>query len=408
VVTAVTLELMEHTELGSTYPRIPGAVAPPPAPPPPTDTRLRVALVGLVAALIGALLGGGAAVVAVDRRVADATRAAVAAAPVPAPVPVAPVVTVDGEELDRVAAVAAAVLPAVVQVDVAGEGALGDVDGNGSGVVYRADGHIITNQHVVARADRLEVVFSDGARAPARVVGQDEVTDLAVIKVDRDGLPAVRIGDSTELTVGELAVAIGSPFGLEGSVTAGVVSALNRPITVPARGGRRLSLPNVIQTDAPINPGNSGGALVGGDGRLIGINSAILTAGPAANAGVGFAIPVNTAVDIADELIERGRVVHPFLGISGDNLNREQSARLGVEKGAYIAEVLPGTPAADAGLRVDDVIVALEGEPVESMEALIIAVRNYEVGERVGITYRRGGREQTVDLTLAERPGETE
>ncbi|HWH33634.1 MAG TPA: PDZ domain-containing protein, partial [Egibacteraceae bacterium] len=204
--------------------------------------------------------------------------------------------------------------------------------------------------------------------------------------------------------VGELAVAVGSPFGLESTVTAGVISALNRPIQVTGAGGRPVVLPNVIQTDAAINPGNSGGALVNGNAELIGINSAILTAGTAANAGVGFAIPVNTVVDIADELIDHGFVEHAYLGVAGLNVTPEVAERLGVDGGAYLQTVEPGGPAAEAGLRAGDVIVGFAGQDIGSMDELVIAVRNADVGQTVEVTYIRDGERATTRATLTEKP----
>jgi S1-C subfamily serine protease len=249
------------------------------------------------------------------------------------------------------------------------------------------------------------VLFADGERLPGEIVGTDPDTDLAVIKVERGGLAAISIGDSSDLRVGELAVAVGSPFGLEGTVTSGVISSLNRQIRVGGPDGAPLTLPNVIQTDAPINPGNSGGALVSGGAELIGINSAILTqGGTAANAGVGFAIPVNIATEIADQLIERGFVQHPFLGIAGTDVTREIAERVGVAEGAYVEQVVPDTPAAGAGLREGDVITAIAGEDIGSMQDLIAAVLRQEVGDAVAITYIRGGQETTAEVTLAEKP----
>ncbi len=383
-----------------TYPRIPAGAAPPPAPAPPPAgiSGARLVLVALVAALIGGLLAGGVTLAASRRNAGD-----VAAPPPPPaqPVQAATVEVQDGGGLTQVEAVAAAVVPSVVQIDVEGAGRAGGGSGNGSGVVYRSDGHILTNNHVVAGADELRVVFSDGTMSDAEVVGRDPLTDLAVLRVDRSGLAAVQIGDSDALRVGQLAIAIGSPFGLEGSVTAGVVSALERPISV----GNGIRLPDVVQTDAAINPGNSGGALVGADGRLIGINSAILTSGTSrTNAGVGFAIPVDIAVRVADELIASGAVVYPFLGVEGTDVPPGAAQRLGVDKGALIEAVQPGTPAADAGLQPQDVIVRIGTTPVESMDDLIIAIREADVGDTVSITYLRGGRERSADVTLVERP----
>ena len=366
---------------------------------PARDPRPKVAGVALVAALIGALVGSGSAAAVLSQRTADSGRA-VAQAPAPAPIVQAPTVEVEGGPEDRVAVIAAAVLPSVVQIDITD----GMGGGNGSGVIYRSDGYIITNNHVVAGADTVQVVFADRTRVLGEVVGADAFSDLAVVKVDRKGLPAIQIGDSGDLQVGELAVAVGSPFGLDGSVTAGVVSALNRVIDVGEVGGAPVSLANAIQTDAPFNPGNSGGALVSGDARLIGINSAIFTSGAPANAGVGFAIPSSTAVDVADELIATGVVHHPFLGVAGTTLNPLASERLGVDAGAVIESVEPGTPAADAGLRVDDVVTELDGAPITSMDALVVAIRDHDVGDTVEITYIRDGEATTVEVTLADRP----
>jgi S1-C subfamily serine protease len=370
------------------------------------DRRPKVAAVALVAALLGATLGTGGSLLYLDGRLGGDEM------PQASPVidSVAPTIEVNGGDLDgvdRVAAVAEAVLPTVVQINIRGTGGPleGATAGNGSGVIYRSDGHIITNNHVVAGGGRLEVLFADGERIDAEIVGTDPDTDLAVVKVDRTGLTAIQLGDSSELRVGELAVAIGSPFGLDGTVTSGVISSLNRQISVGGPDGTPLTLPNVIQTDAPINPGNSGGALVSGTAELIGINSAILTqGGTAANAGVGFAIPVNIAIEVADQLIEKGFVQHPFLGIAGTDVSREIAERLGVADGAYVEQVVPDTPAGGAGLREGDVIVSIADEEIGSMQDLIAAVLRQEVGDVVELTYVRDGEEISTEVTLAEKP----
>ena len=356
-------------------------------------STMRVGVIALLAALLGGLVASAATVATLDRQDNEPT-VAVREQPTQAP----QVAVAEGRT--QVEAVAEAVLPTVVQIDIGGGGEVGAATGNGSGVVYRTDGYIITNNHVVESADNMEVVLADGSREAAELVGRDVLSDIAVIKVDRDDLTAIRVGDSSTLRVGQLAVAIGSPFGLEGSVTAGVISALNRPITA----GEGIRLPNVIQTDAPINPGNSGGALVGADGRLIGINSAILTTGAQANAGVGFAVPVATAVDIADELIDSGSVVYPYLGVEGGNVPTAAAERLGVDEGALITGIQPDTPAAEARLRLDDVIVRFDGTEITSMDDLIVAVRQGDVGDTVEVDYIRNGEERTVDVTLIERP----
>jgi len=378
------------------FPAIPAPVSPAPAPASPSVRR--TAAVALAAALIGGLLASGITLVATDDAAPDSAEQAVVPEPEPLPAPAPAARTTRGEGLTQVEAVAAAVLPAVVQIELrSGDAQETQASGNGSGVIYRSDGHILTNNHVVEQADGLRVKFADGEIARAEVVGTDPLTDLAVVKVDSGDLPAIQIGDIDALRVGALAVAIGSPFGLEGSVTAGVVSALNRPISV----GDGIRLPDVIQTDAPINPGNSGGALVGSDGRLIGINSAILTAGSPANAGVGFAIPANIVVRVADELISSGEVVYPLLGVS-----QTAAAASGEEPagdGVVVGDVQAGGPADEGGLQPGDVITRLDDTPIGSFDDLILAIRQRDVGDTVRVTYRRQGEEQAVDVILVER-----
>ncbi|MBA3373743.1 MAG: trypsin-like peptidase domain-containing protein [Euzebyaceae bacterium] len=382
------------------FPAIPASVYPPSAASSPSVRRTVV--VAMAAALVGGLLASGITLAAIAGDPAGGNaQQAVVTEPEPVAVPEPAARTSGDDGLTQVEAVAEAVLPAVVQIELRrGDAQEAQASGNGSGVIYRSDGHILTNNHVVAQADGLRVKFADGEMARARVVGTDPLTDLAVVKVDSRGLPAIRIGDNDSLRVGALAVAIGSPFGLEGSVTAGVVSALNRPISV----GDGIRLPDVIQTDAPINPGNSGGALVDADGRLIGINSAILTAGSPANAGVGFAIPANIVVDVADELIENGEVVYPLLGVT-----QTEEAASGQEApgdGAVVGGVEAGGPADEGGLEAGDVITRLDDTPITSFDDLILAIRQRDVGDTVRVTYRRGGDEQTAEVTLVERPGE--
>ncbi|QBI21216.1 PDZ domain-containing protein [Egibacter rhizosphaerae] len=388
-----------------------------PAIPAVSRRRSRAATVtGVVAAsCVGALVGGGL-VLAVAATAGDTIGLG---GETPAPVPQTTVEPPPGEgddaDSDRIADVAEAVLPAVVRVDIDGEEAdqqpdrgPDDPSGNGSGVIYGGEGHIITNNHVVEPADDLTVVFADGSREEAEVVGTDRLNDLAVIQVDRDDLTVIGIGDQSALRVGQPAVAVGSPFGLEGSVTSGVISALDRGIDVRGPGGAPLTLPQVIQTDAPINPGNSGGPLVDRHGQLIGINSAILTSGQPANAGVGFAIPVDTVVDVADELIAEGRVTHPFIGIEGATLSVSEAEELGIDGGAEISEIVPDTPAAEAGLQSGDVVVGLGDDTILAMEELVTSVLEYEVGEAVEVHLLRDGEEETVEVVLAERPGDDE
>lgn len=357
----------------------------------------------LLSTVIVAGIAGAAAGMATITLLADPP----AQPPAPAPAPVSSPIST-GEPQDEivggtVARVAEAVLPSVVRINRATSDRF-DGTGNGSGVVYRAEGLIITNNHVVEEPGGIEVVFADGRALPAEIVGQDAVNDLAVIRVDRNDLSPIAIGGGAAPRVGDLAIAVGSPFGLDATVTVGVVSALGRGIHAGSEtDDTAIYLPEVLQTDAPINPGNSGGALVDRSGRLLGINSAILTSGQAANAGVGFAIPVDTVIDVADELIAAGRVRHPLLGVSGGPVTPQVADRLGVEAGAWIHEVTLGTPAAAAGLTPDDVIVGVDDDRIRSMEELSIAIRDRDVGDRVTVSYVRDGRSRTVTVVLAER-----
>ncbi|MDP9023016.1 MAG: trypsin-like peptidase domain-containing protein [Actinomycetota bacterium] len=363
--------------------------------PGPRPTRPGIATV-VLAALVGAVLGT-AATLALARTTAPL-----------APQVRAPVVETRGDDpLSPVAAVAEAVVPSVVRINrLTVLGAAGVEEGLGSGVVYRSDGYIITNNHVVEGAERLQVRFADGESVRAEVVGTDALTDVAVLKVGRAGLPAVNVRDDP-VRVGELAVAIGSPFGLDATVTAGVVSALNRSIDAPIDGGV-ISIPNVVQTDAAINPGNSGGALVDSRGRLIGINTAILgtarIAGQAGNIGVGFAISAHDAVAVADTLIEQGFVRHARLGIQARDLTPSLARHFGIDasEGVLIDQVEPGGPAAEAGLRPGDVVIAADGRPVAGMDELVAEIRAREPGDVLSLTVVRDGRELQIEAVLGE------
>ncbi|MBW3576326.1 MAG: trypsin-like peptidase domain-containing protein [Actinobacteria bacterium] len=350
----------------------------------------------VLAALVGAVLGT-AATLALARTAATS-----------APQVRAPVVEDRGDDLlSPVAAVAEAVVPSVVRINrLTVRDDAGVEEGLGSGVIYRSDGYIITNNHVVEGAERLQVRFADGEPVPAEVVGTDALTDVAVLKVGRAGLPAVNVRDEP-VRVGELAVAIGSPFGLDATVTAGVVSALNRSIDAPIAGGV-ISIPNVVQTDAAINPGNSGGALVDSRGRLIGINTAILgtvrIAGQAGNIGVGFAISAHDAVAVADKLIEQGFVRHARLGIQARDLTPSVARDFGIDvsEGVLIDQVEPAGPAAEAGLQPGDVVIAADGRPVAGMDQLVAEIRAREPGDVLSLTVVRGERELQVDAVLGE------
>ncbi|MBW3562252.1 MAG: trypsin-like peptidase domain-containing protein [Actinobacteria bacterium] len=360
---------------------------------------------GMATALLGALVG---AVLGTAGTLTLARTAPQVIEQVQAP----QVVQGEGDgRLTSVEAVAQAVTPSVVRIDrLVVQGGIAEPQGLGSGVIYRSDGYIVTNNHVVEGAEELEVKFADGESVTAEVVGTDPLTDLAVVRVERTGLPAINVR-TEDPDVGEPAVAIGSPFGLDASVTAGVVSALNRSIEIPiTTGGEQgfIPLTGVIQTDAAINPGNSGGALVDAEGRLIGINSAILsTTGPgqqAGNVGVGFAIPSDTMVTVVDTLIEDGVVRHARLGISGTDVTAAAIREFGldVRTGALVATVEEGGPAAQAGVEPGDVIVSAGGETIETFDQLVAQIQAREPGETILLELVRGGERIEVEVTLGE------
>lgn len=291
----------------------------------------------------------------------------------------------------------------------------------GSGFVIDQQGHIVTNNHVVEDAEKLEVTFADGSTAEAKLVGRDPSNDLAVIKVDVPAgqLRPLKLGDSNTLQVGQLAVAIGSPFRLEGTVTMGVISSLGRDLR--ARNGRIIG--GVIQTDAAINPGNSGGPLLNSAGEVMGVNSAIFSPS-GGNVGIGFAIPVNTVKRWVPELIAQGRARHPYLGITGQTITPAvaKALSLSVQEGVLLAQVSPGTPAAKAGLRGGDrqvrvgnvrvsaggdIVTAIDGTRMKKIEDLTHYLDTQKrVGEQASLTVVRGNQTLTIDVTLAERPPE--
>jgi Do/DeqQ family serine protease len=270
--------------------------------------------------------------------------------------------------------------------------------GVGSGVIIDAQGHILTNLHVIKGADEITVRFHNKKEVTGKIVGTDGTTDLAVIRIPPDGVVAARLGDSDRIEVGEWAIAIGSPFGLEQTVTVGVVSATGRSEVgiVPNE--------NFIQTDASINPGNSGGPLLNARGEVIGINTAILSSGQ----GIGFAIPINTAQRVAKALISSGRVVRGWLGVSLQPLNDDLAQALGAPKGkgAVVARVLPGGPAEKAGLLQNDVIVRFGETGVENLQQLQRLVGDARVDRPVTLRILRQGKEVSVSVTIAEAPPE--
>jgi putative serine protease PepD len=359
--------------------------------------RHGVALLVAVAVAAGLVGGGvGAGVTAyVDR---ESAPAAVSSLDGGAPASDAPPGSVER--------VAAAVLPSVVSIQVSGPSGSGE----GSGIVLSSDGEILTNDHVVAPATQggaLRVTFSNGGTADARVVGTDPATDLAVIRAEgvTDLTPA-RLGSSADLAPGEEVVAIGSPLGLSGTVTSGIVSALERPVRTggqAATGENQSTVIDAIQTDAAINPGNSGGALVDMQGQVVGVNSAIATlgggSGQTGSIGLGFSIPIDQAKAIAEQLIASGSAEHALLGVSvGDAGTTGQSA--GAAGGAAIASVQDGSSADSAGLRQGDVVTKVDDRAVDSADGLIAAIRSYRPGDQVTLTYVRGGSTRTAQVTL--------
>ena len=272
-----------------------------------------------------------------------------------------------------------------------GGGGGGTAQAQGSGWVYDTDGHIVTNDHVVDGAKSISVRFWNGNTYSASVVGTDQSTDLAVIKVDAPSsvLHPLQVGDSSALQVGDGVVAIGSPFGLEGTVTSGIVSALHRAITAP----NSFTINDSIQTDAAINHGNSGGPLLNVQGQVIGVNAQIKSDSNG-NEGVGFSIPSNTVRSIASQLISSGKVEHAYLGVSID----------ATAAAARIAEIRPSTPAAGAGLKAGDVVVEVDGKAISSGDDLTRVIDAHKPGDKISVTYKRGGSEHTVSLTLATRP----
>ena len=325
-------------------------------------------------------------------------------------------------------ATAKAVAPSVVSITVQS----GQAEGQGSGVIIDNKGHIITNNHVATGAGSsatINVTLNDGRTYDAKIVGTDPSTDLAVLLLNNppSDLVPMSIGDSSQLVVGQPVMAIGNPLGLSGTVTTGIVSALNRPVTTQAAEGNQgqqgqgqlpglqqqqgtsdTVVTNAIQTSAAINPGNSGGALVTADGKLIGINSSIASLGSSSggqsgNIGIGFAIPVNEAKSIADQLISTGTAQHAYIGVSaGDTTVTDGSSK---RQAALIQSVSAGTPAAQAGLQAQDAVIAIDGKAIDSSEALVANIHEHKVGDTVTITVIRGSQKQDIKVTLAARPG---
>ena len=376
-----------------------GPVLPPQAPPAP---QKRVGRKGLAASVVVAslLVGGAAGVVGAAAWTSTHGN----------PVASSPIVTQSGSsavpaaaDSDSIVKVAHNVLPSVVKINVSGS----SESGSGSGIILSADGKILTNNHVASLAGKggqITIDFNDGSHAPAKVLGTDPLTDTAVVQAEGvSGLTPATIGHSSSLQVGQSVVAIGSPFGLDATVTSGIVSALNRPVDVGQVSAGNVTVYPAIQTDAAINPGNSGGPLVNLAGEVVGIDSAIQTATDTTNSqgepgsiGLGFAIPIDAVLPIVQEMIKGETPTHARLGISVDNATSGQQ----VTDGAKVAKVDAGSAGASAGLKAGDVITKVDDHLISSSDSLIAIVRAYRPGDSVTLTYTRGGSTHTVTATL--------
>lgn len=365
----------------------------PPASVAPHGGLGRTLVIGLVAGLLGGLLGGVVGHSLADR---EGSSIGVLGAPLPEADPSAP--------LGPVEAVAQRVLPSVVQLRVRS----GDAGGEGSGIVLSADGLVLTNNHVVDEAAdgaSLTALFQDGTIAAADIVGRDPSSDIAVIRVRGvSGLTPIELGNSDAVRVGQQVVAIGSPQGLEGTVTTGIISALNRTVTVGGDGGSAVVY-NGLQTDAPINQGNSGGPLVDLSGHVVGINSAIATAGQqdTGSIGLGFAIPIDQARRVAQEILDTGVATKPVLGVQGSGA--AAGSPTGAGGGATIQAVTPGSPAAAAGLAPGDTVVRVGDARVADFTDLVARIGTHAPGDTVTLTVRgAGGGDRPVTVTLAGTP----
>jgi len=404
-----------------TEPR-PDALTQPGATPPQSGKPRRLAEIGAIA-VVAAVLASAGTYAATRSDVASSLVAPISAGPTTSSAQVGGSATTPNW-----AVTAATVSPSVVAITVTSS----QGGGQGSGVIFDTKGHILTNNHVVAAGgagSTLSVTLNDKRTYAATVVGTDPSTDLAVIKLTDapKDLKAIVLGDANAIKVGDQVMAVGNPLGLAGTVTTGIVSALNRPVTTsdaqqqqepgdPAQQQQQTTndpvVTNAIQTSAAINPGNSGGALVNASGQLIGINSAIASLGSSAgsssqsgNIGIGFAIPVNEARSIADQLISTGKATHPYLGVSSkDGVVADGSAK---RAAAVLGNVVSGTPADKVGLQANDAIIAVDGNSIDGSLSLVAQVRERNVGDSVTLTVLRNGQRKNIDVTLVAKPATT-
>ena len=338
-----------------------------------------IVVLALVAGLLGGILGG------------DATKGLISSG-----VNLVSSTSTIERSPDSVAGIAARVLPSVVSIETMSK----DGGGSGSGFVIDPNGYLLTNNHVVADALTIKVILNDGREYAAKILGRDESYDLAVLKIPATGLKALQFGDSDKVQVGDSVIAFGSPLGLSGTVTQGIISAKDRPVTAGDENSS-TSFISALQTDAAINPGNSGGPLVDATGAVIGVNSAIASLGSSLGSqsgsiGLGFAIPINQARKTADQLIRDGKATYPVIGVSVDMSYTSGGALISKKATA----ILPGGPAAKAGLRPGDLITAIDGMKINTPEELIVEIRTHNVGDEVTITYLRGKTIGTAKLIL--------
>ncbi|HOL51507.1 MAG TPA: trypsin-like peptidase domain-containing protein [Bacillota bacterium] len=364
-----------------------------------------------VAALVGAVIGGLVVGMLLIGRIPQQQAAPAPQLSTPSDDEILPPSERLSAEAYSIASAAKKVSPAVVKIATRQEELvfsfffrpiIQEREGLGSGVIIDASGHILTNYHVIKNVTEIVVVLADGRQFPGSVVGVDPYTDIAVVKIEGEGLPVAELGNSDQIVIGEPVVAIGNPYGFDHTVTAGVVSALNRSISTDERDG--VVLENLIQTDAPINPGNSGGALVTTDGKVVGINTAIIQGAQ----GIGFAIPINVARNVANEIIQYGKVKRPYLGVSEVVVvSRNIALRYGlaVDSGIYISSVVRGSPADRAGLGRGDIIIAINGAQVATADDVRRCVLKSSIGDQMTFTVVGTNRRQRdVVVTLGEMP----
>ncbi|HEV8250598.1 MAG TPA: trypsin-like peptidase domain-containing protein [Gaiellaceae bacterium] len=357
---------------------------------------MRKVIAPAAALLAAGLIGGLASVAAYE---AIDTEPAAATATTPATTATAEPAA-SSHSQSSIASVVEAALPSVVEVKIEGTSDSNPfpgaptptVQGLGSGWVFDDQGHVVTNEHVVEGAQKVTVAFQDGTEVSARVVGSDASTDVAVLELESvpDSVKPLELGSTSALELGDPVVAIGSPLGLQGTVTAGIVSGLHRDIEAPDG----FTIDGAVQTDAALNHGNSGGPLLDLDGRVVGMNAQIAS-DTGANTGIGYAIPVETVRGIAEQLISSGKVEHAYLGVRVDDAEGG---------GARLAEVVPGGPAADAGLKQGDVVTEVDGNSIESADDLRLAVENHKPGDSLHLTVKRDGDTKSITVELGTRP----